>query len=254
MFNFKILKLMYSRKLGKNNSGQIISRYKGGSNLKKFYRKINFNYSNYGKLSTCAILINYQYDPYRKAFITLIKYLNGYKIGEFDFILGPESLKFNDIIFFNLIFEQKIGTSKPLKYCSIGKFICNIEFKPNKGSQLARSKGTFAQLLALDKKYALLKLPSKEHRLILNYCFATIGKINLGNLDIKSKLKKAGDSRHLNLRPRVRGVAMNAYDHPHGGGEGRSGIGKKNIYSPWKKICLKKKRKQSSKFILLRKN
>nr|QEM01575.1 50S ribosomal protein L2 [Nephromyces sp. ex Molgula occidentalis] len=252
MIIYKQLITNYKRKFGKNNSGKITTRHRGGSGLKKLYRKINFNYSNYGKLSNYALWITTQYDPFRKAFIMLIKYLNGYKIGEFDYILAPEGLNSKDIIYFNLILEQKIGTSKSLKYCSIGNLICNIEFKPNQGSQLAKAAGTYALILALDKKYALIKLPSKEQRLISINCFCILGKINLGKFNSKKFLTKAGDKRHLNFRPKVRGVAMNACDHPHGGGEGRSRIGKRFLYSPWKKILFKKQKKVS-KFILLRK-
>nr|QEM01806.1 50S ribosomal protein L2 [Nephromyces sp. ex Molgula occidentalis] len=252
MISIKYLITNYKRKYGRNNFGKITSKYRGGG-FKKLYRKLNFNYSNFKKFNTYALIIKNCYDPYRKAYIILIKYLKGYNVGYFDYILAPENLKVNDLIYFNLILEQKIGTIKKIKYWSISNYICNIEFKPNQGSQLTRSAGTFSLILALDKKYTLIKLPSKEQRLISNNCFVMIGKINIGYLKKKSFLKKAGIKRVLNCRPKVRGVAKNACDHPYGGGEGRSRKGKKNVYSSWGKVRFKTSSKRSFKFILLRK-
>nr|QEM01925.1 50S ribosomal protein L2 [Nephromyces sp. ex Molgula occidentalis] len=252
MISIKYLITNYKQKHGRNNFGKITSKFKGGG-LKKKYRKLIFNYSNFKNFNIYALWIKNCYDPYRKAYIILIKYLKGYKIGYHDYILAPENLKINDLIYFNLILEQKIGTIKKLKYWIVTNYICNIEFKPNQGSQLTRSAGTFSLILALDKKYALLKLPSKEQRLISNNCFVMLGKINIGYLKTKVCLKKAGKKRNLNRRPKVRGVAKNAYDHPYGGGEGRSRIGKKNVYSSWGKIKFKTSANRSFKFILLRK-
>nr|QEM01605.1 50S ribosomal protein L2 [Nephromyces sp. ex Molgula occidentalis] len=247
---FNTLKYKYNSSFGRNNTGKITSRFLGGG-VKKLYRKIDFKYSNYGKNSNLAILISKSYDPYRNSTIGIIKSLKGNNIGFNNYILLPEKLKEGELLFFNFKLENKIGTSKALKYWTVGNILYNIEFKPNHGGQIARAAGTSCILLNLDKKYALIKMPSGEKRLISNNCFATIGSINSNIKNLK--LKKAGQKRHLNKKPHVRGVAMNAFDHPHGGGEGRSRIGKKNIYSPWKKVSLNKKINKS-KYIILKRN
>nr|QEM01664.1 50S ribosomal protein L2 [Nephromyces sp. ex Molgula occidentalis] len=242
------LKFKYSSSFGRNNSGKITSRFKGGG-TKRLYRKVDFKYSNYGLNSTIAILINKYYDPFRNIQIGLIKHLTGKNIGLNSYILLQEHLQIKDLIFFKFPQENKLGTSKALKDCSVGNIISNIEFKPGEGGKIARAAGSYCLLLNIDKKYALIKMPSGEQRLLSNKCFATIGSI-IYNKKPK-KLIKAGQTRLLNKRPHVRGVAMNAFDHPHGGGEGRSRIGKKTIYSPWKKISLNKKVKKT-KYIILR--
>nr|QEM01776.1 50S ribosomal protein L2 [Nephromyces sp. ex Molgula occidentalis] len=245
------LNLKWQKSFGKNNTGKITSRFRGGG-FKNIYKSINMNYANYGQNSTYAICLNKYYNPYKKGYILMIQYLNGLKIGLYDYILYIKSLTKGDIISFNSPLEHKIGNSKPLKNIIIGSIICNIECKPGQGAKLVKSFGTEAKLLSLDLKYAWIKLPSGEIRLVSNKCFATIGSIQP-----KSHiLKKAGDSRFLHKRPHIRGVAMNAVDHPHGGGEGKSGIGRKTIWSPWKKIKFKTRKidKYSNKFILIRKN
>nr|QEM01866.1 50S ribosomal protein L2 [Nephromyces sp. ex Molgula occidentalis] len=246
---FNTLKFKYNSSFGRNNKGKITSRFLGGG-VKRLYRKVDFKYSNYSLNSNIAILISKHYDPYRNITIGLIKNLNGRVISLNNYILLPENLNQGDLIFFNFKLENKVGTSKALKYWSVGNILCNIEFKPFQGGQIARAAGTHWILLNLDKKYALIRMPSGEERLLSNKCFATIGSINIKNII----LFKAGQKRNLNKRPRVRGVAMNAFDHPHGGGEGRSRIGKKTIYSPWKKVSLNKKIKKSKYIILRRKN
>nr|QEM01895.1 50S ribosomal protein L2 [Nephromyces sp. ex Molgula occidentalis] len=251
--NIKHLKLKYQKAFGHNNYGKITSRHKGGG-LKFIYKKINFNYSNYGKNSTYAIWLEKHYDPYKKSFLALIKYLDGFKLGLNEYILDIEGLKSSDLITFKTTSYSTLGSSKYIKDMFLGETICNIEFNPGSGAKLARSPGTFAKILAIDLKYACLKLPSGEIRLFDKTCFATIGKIK--SKQTNKKNFKAGLTRNLNIKPKVRGVAMNAYDHPHGGGEGRSGIGKKFIYTPWKKVKFKtrKKYKYSDQYILLRKN
>nr|QEM01836.1 50S ribosomal protein L2 [Nephromyces sp. ex Molgula occidentalis] len=248
---FSTLNFKYNSSMGRNNTGKITSRFLGGG-VKKLYRKIDFKYSNYSLNSNLAILISKHYDPYRNTYIGLIKNLNGKIIGLNNYILLPDNLQEGDLIFINFKLENKPGTSKALKYWAIGNILCNIEFKPFQGGKIARAAGTNWILLNLDKKYALLKMPSGEERLISNKWYATIGTINFKNKP--GKLFKAGQKRNLNKRPHVRGVAMNAFDHPHGGGEGRSRIGKKNIYSPWKKVSLNKKVIKSKYIILRRKN
>nr|QEM01745.1 50S ribosomal protein L2 [Nephromyces sp. ex Molgula occidentalis] len=251
ILKLKSLTLNWQKSFGKNNSGKITSRFRGGGN-KNIYHSLNINYANYGKNSSYAICINKDYNSYLKNYILIIKYLNGLKIGLYDYIIYINSLKPGDIISFNSPLEHQIGNSKPLKDIIIGSIICNIECKPRQGAQLVKSSGAEAKLLSLDLKYAWLKLPSGEIRLLSNKCFATIGSIKS---NVKT-LYKAGESRLLNKRPHVRGVAMNAVDHPHGGGEGKSRIGRKTIWSVWKKLNFKTRKhfKYSNKFILSRKN
>ncbi|MEJ5286092.1 MAG: LSU ribosomal protein L2p (L8e) [Candidatus Kapaibacterium sp.] len=234
---------------GRNNTGRITSRHRGGRH-KRRYRIIDFKRDKRG---IPAVVETIEYDPNRSARIALIKYEDG----EYRYILAPDGLKVGDKIMAGPDAEFKDGNALPLKNIPIGMFIHNIELKPGKGGQLARSAGVFAQLVGLDERYAQVKLPSGEIRNILNTCYATIGRVS--NPDHENiMLGKAGRSRWLGIRPQTRGMAMNPIDHPNGGGEGRSksGGGRQHPRSPWgqlaKGLKTRKKNKPSDKYIIRR--
>ncbi|MGB9852486.1 MAG: 50S ribosomal protein L2 [Candidatus Kapaibacteriota bacterium] len=234
---------------GRNNTGRITSRHRGGRH-KRRYRIIDFKRDKRG---IPAIVETIEYDPNRSARIALLKYEDG----EHRYILAPDGLKVGDKILAGPEAEFKDGNALPLKNIPIGMFIHNIELKPGKGGQLARSAGVFAQLVGLDERYAQVKLPSGEIRNILNTCYATIGRVS--NPDHENiMLGKAGRSRWLGIRPQTRGMAMNPIDHPNGGGEGRSksGGGRQHPRSPWgqlaKGLKTRKKNKPSDKYIIRR--
>lgn len=240
-----LFKKVHSSK-GRNLSGKITIRHRGGGH-KKLYRKIDFLRNSYNILSK---VISIEYDPFRSSYIALLRYNNG----EFKYILCPNSLKMgqilvssNDNFFFN------IGNAFPLKLMPIGIEIHNIELYPRKGAQLVRSAGNFAKIILKNKGYVLIEMPSKELRLINENCFATIGRVS-NPANYLRKYKKAGNIRWLGLRPKVRGSAMNPIDHPHGGGEGKSPIGKIQPVTPWGKPTLgfrtREKKKKSDKYIL----
>lgn len=234
---------------GRNNTGRITSRHRGGRH-KRRYRIIDFKRDKRGIPATVETI---EYDPNRSARIALVKYEDG----EYRYILAPDNLKVGDKIMAGPNAEYKDGNALPLKNIPVGLFIHNIELKPGKGGQLARSAGVFAQLVGLDERYAQVKLPSGEIRNILNTCYATIGKVS--NPDHENiMLGKAGRARWLGIRPQTRGMAMNPIDHPNGGGEGRSksGGGRQHPRSPWGQIAkglkTRKKNKPSDKYIIRR--
>lgn len=234
---------------GRNNTGRITSRHRGGRH-KRRYRIIDFKRDKRGIPATVETI---EYDPNRTARIALVKYEDG----EYRYILAPDNLKVGDKIMAGPNAEYKDGNALPLKNIPVGLFIHNIELKPGKGGQLARSAGVFAQLVGLDERYAQVKLPSGEIRNILNTCYATIGKVS--NPDHENiMLGKAGRARWLGIRPQTRGMAMNPIDHPNGGGEGRSksGGGRQHPRSPWGQIAkglkTRKKNKPSDKYIIRR--
>ncbi len=234
---------------GRNNTGRITSRHRGGSH-KKRYRIIDFKRDKRGIQATVETI---EYDPNRSARIALLKYEDG----EYRYILAPDGLRVGDKLMAGPDAEFKDGNALPLKNIPIGMFIHNIEMKPGKGGQLARSAGVFAQLVGLDERYAQIKLPSGEIRNILNTCYATIGRVS--NPDHENiMLGKAGRARWLGIRPQTRGMAMNPIDHPNGGGEGRSksGGGRQHPRSPWgqlaKGLKTRKKNKPSDKYIIRR--
>jgi len=234
---------------GRNNTGRITSRHRGGRH-KRQYRIIDFKRDKRGIPATVETI---EYDPNRSARIALLKYEDG----EYRYILAPDGLKVGDKLMAGPNAEFKVGNALPLKNIPIGMFIHNIELKPGKGGQLARSAGVFAQLVGLDERYAQVKLPSGEIRNILNTCYATIGQVS--NVDHENiMLGKAGRSRWLGIRPQTRGMAMNPIDHPNGGGEGRSksGGGRQHPRSPWgqlaKGLKTRKKNKPSDKYIIRR--
>jgi len=236
---------MIGRLNGRDNQGQVSVRHRGGGN-KRFLRKIDFERSKKnieGKVEAI------EYDPNRNVEVALVIY----KDGERRYILVPEGLKLGDRIMAGENVDIKVGNSLPLKNIPIGTPIHNIEIVPLKGGQIVRGAGTLATILAKEGGFAQVKLPSGELRQILLESWATIGQ--LGNIDMKlRKLRKAGDSRRRGIRPTVRGVAQNPHSHPHGGGEGRSGIGMPGPKTPWGKPARGKKTrrkvKYSDKFIL----
>ena len=245
----KSLTILNHRAKGRNNQGKITIRHKGGGH-KRCYRLIDFKRN---KFNIKGKVMSIEYDPNRNVFISLILYEDGEK----RYILYPENLKVNDTIisqnFKPVDNTLNIGDTTFLKYIPVGTIIHNIELIPKKGGQISRSAGTSAKILAKEGKLITLELNSGEIRLFNINCLATIGK--LGNLNHHNiKIGKAGRNRWLGVRPTVRGSAMNPIDHPHGGGEGRSPIGKSSPRTPWGKIALgvktRKKRKTSDIFIL----
>ena len=208
---------------GRNSNGRITSRHQGGGHKQK-YRIIDFRRD---KRSIPATVASIEYDPNRSARIALLNYVDGEK----RYILAPLDLKVGDVIISGPEADIKPGNSLPLRSIPLGTVIHNIELKIGKGAQLARSAGTFAQLMSKEGKYSQVKLPSGEVRLVLQDCYATIGQV--GNTDHENvNIGKAGRSRWLGKRPKVRGVAMNPVDHPHGGGEGRTSGGRHPV-TPW---------------------
>ena len=207
---------------GRNNFGKITVRHKGNGHKKK-YREINFDRTNISTGITCSL----EYDPNRNAYIAAIYDFSNNK---FFYILAPTNLKIGDIIESGSITEPKLGHSLPLTQIPVGSYIHNISPKMSKPAQISRAAGTFSVLKKKMLDYAIIELSSGEPRLLSPKCFATIGSVS-NELVFLSQLKKAGQSRWLNKRPTVRGVAMNPVDHPHGGGEGKCGLsGYKSVY------------------------
>nr|YP_009398088.1 ribosomal protein L2 [Gredgaria maugeana]ARW67274.1 ribosomal protein L2 [Gredgaria maugeana] len=232
---------------GRNNRGIITSRHRGGGHKKK-YRIIDFKRN---KRNIIGIVSSIEYDPYRNARIALINY----KDGEKRYILQPRSLKIGNQIIAGSNSPIEVGNALPLEKIPLGTAVHNIELKPQKGGQIVRAAGTYAQIVAKEGKLITIKLPSNEVRTINKECYATIGQI--GNIDCNNiKIGKAGRKRWLGRRPKVRGVVMNPIDHPHGGGEGKSPIGKPRPVTPWGKPALgqktRKKKKYSNMYILRR--
>ena len=243
----KSLLVKVKKTAGRDWRGRISSRHKGGGN-KKLYRLVDFKRNKDGVPARIASI---EYDPYRNSFIALANYLDGEK----RYILAPLGIKVGDTIQSGPDVDVKPGNALPIKNIPVGTMIHNIEMSAGKGGALARSAGAFASLVAKEGRYATIKLPSGEQRLIHIECRATVGQ--LGNLDAKNVvLGSAGKMRHLGRRPANRGVAMNPCDHPHGGGEGRSPIGMPSPVTPWGKPTLgyktRKKRKISDRFIIMR--
>ena len=234
---------------GRNNYGRITVRHHGGGNRRK-YRVIDFKRT---KFDVAAVVKTLEYDPNRSAHIALIEYEDGVK----SYILAPVGLKVGDKVVAGPNADIKPGNALPLTNIPVGTFIHNVELYPGKGGQLARAAGNAAQLMAKEGVYALLRLPSGELRNVPVECMATIGQV--GNTDHENvKIGKAGRTRHLGIRPTVRGSVMNPNDHPHGGGEGKSPIGRPGPVTPWGKPALgyktRKKKKQSDKLIVKRIN
>ena len=246
---YKPLLREQSRKGGRNFSGKITVRHIGGGNRQK-YRVIDFKRN---KDNIPAKVATVEYDPNRTAFIALLNYA----AGETRYILAPLGLQKGDTVISGESADIKAGNCLPLANIPVGTLVHNIEMLPGRGGQLARTAGAAAQLMAKEGKYATLRLPSGEMRMVLQRCKATIGQV--GNLDHELvSLGKAGRKRHMGVKPTVRGVVMNPCDHPHGGGEGKSPIGRPSPVSPWGKPTLGKKtrskHKASDKFIVKRIN
>ena len=234
---------------GRNNQGKITVRHHGGGNRQK-YRMIDFKRR---KDDIPAKVAAIEYDPNRTANIALICYADGEKA----YILAPAGLKDGMKVMSGAQAEAKIGNCLPLSEIPVGAQIHNIELYPGKGGQLVRSAGNSAQLMAKEGKYATLRLPSGEMRMVPIVCRATIGVVGNGDHNLIN-LGKAGRKRHMGIRPTVRGSVMNPNDHPHGGGEGKTGIGRPGPCTPWGKPALglktRKKNKQSNKLIVRRRN
>ena len=232
---------------GRNNAGHITVRHKGGG-AKRKYRIIDFKRNKDGIKGTVSTI---EYDPNRSANIALIKYADGEK----RYIIAPKGLKVGMKIESGQKADIKVGNSLPLSEIPEGTLVHNIEMKPGKGGQMARSAGASVQILGREGNYTLLRLTSGEVRKVLSVCRATIGEV--GNADYELvNYGKAGRKRHMGIRPTVRGSVMNPNDHPHGGGEGRAPIGRKGPMTPWGKPALglktRNKKKASSKLIVRR--
>lgn len=236
-----------SKKGGRNNQGRLTVRHQGGGHKRK-YRIIDFKRNKDGIAGRVATI---EYDPNRSANIALIHYIDGEK----RYILAPKGLKVDMQVMAGPEADIKVGNALPLSNIPVGTLIHNIELKPGKGGQLVRAAGTSAQLLGKDGKYAIVRLQSGETRMILATCRATVGAVGNEEHELVN-IGKAGRSRWLGKRPTVRGSVMNPVDHPHGGGEGRSPIGRKSPMSPWGKPTLgyktRKKKNKSDKFIVRR--
>ena len=234
---------------GRNSYGRITVRHRGGGNRRK-YRVIDFKRTKFDIEATVKTL---EYDPNRSAHIALIEYTDGEKA----YILAPVGLKVGDKVVAGPAADIKPGNALPLVNIPVGTFVHNVELYPGKGGQLARAAGNAAQLMAKEGAYALLRLPSGELRNVPVNCMATVGQV--GNLDHENvKIGKAGRTRHLGIRPTVRGSVMNPNDHPHGGGEGKSPIGRPGPVTPWGKPALgyktRAKKDRSDKLIVKRRN
>ena len=245
----KSLTVTLKKHSGRNNRGKITVRHRGGGYRPK-YRIIDFKRNKDGIPGTVATI---EYDPNRSANIALINYADGEK----RYIIAPNKLTVGDVIVSGPDADIKIGNALPLANIPVGTIIHNIEMKPGKGGQMVRSAGNGAQLMAKEGNEAQVRLPSGEVRKVTLNCRATIGEV--GNADHANiQIGKAGRKRHMGIRPTVRGSVMNPNDHPHGGGEGKAGIGRVSPVTPWGKPALgyktRKHKKASDKYIVKRRN
>ena len=234
---------------GRNSYGRITVRHQGGGNRKK-YRVIDFKRD---KMDVPATVLRLEYDPNRSAYIALVEYTDG----ERRYILAPVGLNVGDTVLSSAAADIKPGNALPLANIPVGTVIHNIELYPGKGAQLVRSAGVSAQLMAKENGMATVRLPSGEYRKVRMDCFATIGQV--GNIDHSNiSIGKAGRKRHMGIRPTVRGSVMNPCDHPHGGGEGKSPVGRPGPVTPWGKPALgyktRKTKNRTDKFIVKRRN
>ena len=238
-----------SKKGGRNNTGRITVRHHGGGNKQK-YRIIDFKRNKDGIPATVKTI---EYDPNRSANIALVCYADGEK----RYILAPKGLKVGDVLLSGESADIKVGNAKCINQIPVGSLIHNIELHPGKGGQIARSAGVSAQILGRVDKYVLVRLGSGEVRKILAACKATIGEVGNESHELV-RIGKAGKSRHLGVRPTVRGSVMNPNDHPHGGGEGKCPIGRPSPVTPWGKPALglktRNNKKASTKLIVRRRN
>ena len=244
----KSLVVIKKKNGGRNNQGHITVRHQGGGEKRK-YRIIDFKRNKYDVPGKVASI---EYDPNRTANIALINYRDGEK----RYIIAPKDLKVGMEIVSGENADIKIGNALPIANIPVGTVIHNVELRPLKGGELARSAGSSAQILGREDNYVMIRLSSGEQRKVLGKCYATIGEV--GNADNELvKLGKAGRTRHMGIRPTVRGSVMNPNDHPHGGGEGRAPVGRKGPVTPWGKPALGYKtrtKKASDKLIVRRRN
>ena len=244
----KTLTVTMKKNGGRNNQGKITVRHHGGGEKRK-YRIIDFKRN---KLNVPGTVASIEYDPNRTANIALINYADGEK----RYIIAPKGLEVGAVIESGENADIKVGNALPIMNIPVGTMIHNIELRPGKGGELVRSAGSSAQILGREDNYVMIRLSSGEQRKILGTCMATVGVV--GNEDSSLvKVGKAGRTRHMGIRPTVRGSVMNPNDHPHGGGEGRAPVGRKAPMTPWGKKALglkTRKKKQSDKFIVRRRN
>jgi len=246
----KRLIIIKKKRGGRNNQGKITIRHRGGG-AKRYIRMVDYKRD---KFDIPAKVASIEYDPNRGARIALLNYADGAK----RYIISPTNLKVgSEIISSKKQIEIKIGNAMPIKYIPAGEGVYNIELEPGRGGKIARGAGNMAYVMGIEGKYAQIKIPSGEIRLIKKECLCTVGQAS--NPDkMHITIGKAGRSRHLGIRPTVRGKAMNPVDHPHGGGEGKQSIGLKHPKTPWGKPALgvktRIKGKQSDKLIILRRN
>ena len=244
----KSLTVTIKKNSGRNNQGKITVRHQGGG-VKRKYRIIDFKRN---KVNVPGSVASIEYDPNRTANIALISYADGEK----KYIIAPKTLAVGDTVISGENVDIKVGNALPIMNIPVGTMIHNIELRPGKGGELARSAGASAQILGRENNYVMIRLSSGEQRKVLGTCMATVGEV--GNEDSSLvKIGKAGRKRHMGIRPTVRGSVMNPNDHPHGGGEGRAPVGRKAPMTPWGKKALglkTRKKKQSDKFIVRRRN
>ena len=244
----KSLTVIMKKNGGRNNQGKITVRHQGGG-VKRKYRIIDFKRNKFNVPGSVASI---EYDPNRTANIALVNYADGEK----RYIIAPKGLVVGQTIESGENADIKVGNALPIMNIPVGTMIHNIELRPGKGGELARSAGSSAQILGREGNYVMVRLSSGEQRKVLGTCMATVGEV--GNEDASLvKVGKAGRKRHMGIRPTVRGSVMNPNDHPHGGGEGRAPVGRKAPMTPWGKPALglkTRKKKQSDKFIVRRRN
>ena len=244
----KTLTVTMKKNGGRNNQGKITVRHQGGG-VKRRYRIIDFKRN---KLNVPGTVATIEYDPNRTANIALINYADGEK----RYIIAPKGLEVGAVIEAGENADIKVGNALPIMNIPVGTMVHNIELRPGKGGELARSAGASAQILGREANYVMIRLSSGEQRKVLGTCMATVGEV--GNEDSSLvKVGKAGRKRLMGIRPTVRGSVMNPNDHPHGGGEGRAPVGRKAPMTPWGKPALglkTRKKKQSDKFIVRRRN
>ena len=245
----KSLTVSLQKNAGRNNQGKITVRHRGGGSRRK-YRIIDFKRRKDGIPAT---VVSIEYDPNRTANIALISYVDGEKA----YILAPEGLKVGQKVMNGADAEVRVGNCLPLELIPVGTMVHNIELHPGKGGQMVRSAGNGAQLMAKEGKYATLRLPSGEMRMVPIVCRASVGVVGNGDHNLIN-IGKAGRKRNMGIRPTVRGSVMNPNDHPHGGGEGKSPVGRPGPVTPWGKPALgyktRKNNKSSDKLIVRRRN
>ena len=245
----KSLTVSLKKNAGRNNQGKITVRHRGGGSRRK-YRIIDFKRRKDGIPAT---VVSIEYDPNRTANIALISYVDGEKA----YILAPEGLKVGQKVMNGADAEVRVGNCLPLELIPVGTMVHNIELHPGKGGQMVRSAGNGAQLMAKEGKYATLRLPSGEMRMVPIVCRASVGVVGNGDHNLIN-IGKAGRKRNMGIRPTVRGSVMNPNDHPHGGGEGRAPVGRPSPMTPWGKPAMglktRKAKKASNKLIVRRRN